>query len=856
MTDPAAWSDGQRLALDQLQALADGEGGLEVLRVDYRRADRRLGILLSIPLDGQEPGPGIPLRQRETFLLIVREDFPFAPPTVQVRHRRWAGTPHVQWGYQLCLYAAPSTEWAPSDGMRGLIERLLLWLERAAAGTLSADGVPLHPPVAYSSATAGSLVVRADLGDRVPWRSPSADRPALLIALCTQDSRDTERLDVIDWMDAADYRNRALAGRPPTGPNGRHLVAAVAVVLTGDIGFEFPHKGADLLSGLEEQGLPRDGLLALMAAVAYGNILVAKRRGVSAPAEGQEWPHGPGGVPQLVIVGTPSREVVPGERVAHLVAWRIEGLTGKLTGRLGKLLSTPHKANEVRDRLQQLGLDWLDADPVRWARVFEDRPETTRRRDAASAATWVRGKRVLVLGCGALGAPVAEAVVRAGAGEVTVIDNGVVTPGILVRQPYTDRDIGRPKALVLAERLGLIHPGCRLSGSNQDAVGYVSRLGGGVDDRFDLIIDATADAAVRSALERRRATIPGRWPALLTLLVGHRARRGVIAVSRAGASGGGDDVLRRFGIAARVTHAASLADVATDLYPPTARTDVFLPEPGCSAPTFTGSHVEATALAAALLSAGLDALSGRLPGAPSLPMAVAAIRLEPTDDDAGGATGTTWVGWPADCVEPTVDGTFQVRISQAALGTIRAEVRRGARLRGPDVETGGMLLGQIDEAAGVVYVDVATPPTPDSLCSAVHFRHGVDGSQDLVEHHTRTTGTITSLVGMWHTHPGGPTRPSPTDEAGMANLVTPALGGPPRCLMLIVGGHGPAWARWRDGADHTPPPQLYLRVVARAEASRPPPPQPPMPPGEYFRAGDPAALPEVPWWRRWLDGRR
>ncbi|TQN44072.1 integrative and conjugative element protein (TIGR02256 family) [Blastococcus colisei] len=860
MTDPAAWSDGQRLALEQLQALAAGHGGPEVLRVTYGRASRQLEILLSIPLDGREPGPGIHLRQRETFLLIVRDDFPFAPPIVQVRHRRWAGTPHVQWGYQLCLYAAPSTEWAPSDGMRGLVDRLLLWLERAAAATLDADGVPLHPPVAYTSGASGSLVVRADLGDRVPWRCPSTDGPALLVALCTQDSRNGERLDVINWMDASEYRKRVSAGGPPKGPNGRHLVAAAAVVLTGDIGFEYPHHGGDLLSGLEQQGLPREELLALMAGVAYGNVLVAKQRGVPTPPEGEEWPYGPGAVPQMVIVGTPSREVVPGERVAHLVAWRIDSLTGKLTGRLGKLMTTSRKRHDNRDRLNQLGLDWLDTDPVRWARVFEDRRETTRRRDAESSATWLGGQRVLVLGCGALGAPVAEAVVRAGGSDVTVIDNGVITPGILVRQPYMDRDIGRPKALVLAERLRLIYPGCypgyRVTGGSQNAVGYVSRLPAEGDDRFDLIIDATADAAVRSALERRRATTSGTWPALLTVLVGHRARRGVIAVSRAGASGGGDDVLRRLGIAARSTHATQLADVATDLYPSSPRTDVFLPEPGCSAPTFTGSHVESTALAAALLSAGLDALAGRLPGAPCLPMAAAAIRLEPTDDDAHGATGTTWVGWPEDCVQSTVDGAFQVRVSQTALGTIRAEVRRGARLRGPDIETGGMLLGQIDEAAGVVYIDDATPPTPDSLCSAVHFRHGIEGSQDLVEHYARTTGTITSFVGMWHTHPDGPAVPSRTDETGMANLVTSALGGPPRCLMLIVGGYDPAWTGWRDGADRTPPPQLYLRVVHRADSSGPPPQQPALPPGKYFRVRESIEPHEVPWWRRWLGGSR
>lgn len=855
MTNSAEWSDGQRLALQQLRALTGGDDELQVLDLTYGKSQRQLEISLSVPLDGREPGPGIPLRQRESFIVIIKDSFPFAPPTVLVRHRRWAGRPHVQWGRQLCLYAAPSIEWVPSDGMRGLVERLLLWLERASAGTLDADGVPLHPPVAYSSNTSGQLVVRADLGDRVPWRIQSPGGPSLLIALCIQNG---ERLDVIDWMAASEYWQQVAAGSPQKGPNGRHLVAAAAVVLTGHIGFEYPAKGADLLSGLAEQGLPEDQLLDLMGAVAYGNVLVSKQRGIPAPADGEQWPHGPGGVPQMVLVGTPSREVVPGERVAHLVAWRVDALSGRISDLIGDLMTKDsERYADLRQRAAEIGRDWLNEASVRWAHVFEDRAETTRRRDTDSAAAWLHDQRILILGCGALGAPVAEAVVRAGARDVQLIDNGIVTPGILVRQPYMDADIGRPKALVLAERLRRCRPGTRVAGSTRNAIGVASQLHSDGDEPFDLIIDTTADAGVRSALERRRTTTAIAWPAQLTLVVGHQARRGIVAVSRAGVAGGGYDVLRRLGITVRGgSHAGQLADVAADLYPRTPRSNAFLPEPGCSAPTFTGSHTEATALAAGLFSAGLDALAGRLPGTPSLPMAAAAVRLEPTEEDAQGRTGTTWVGWPDDYVGRCADGAFQVRISQTALATIRAEARRGARVRGPRVETGGMLLGEIDEAAGVVFVDVATPPTPDSLCGAVHFEHGIEGSQDLVNHHVHMTAGITSFAGMWHTHPGGPATPSPTDEAGMANLVTPVLGGPPRCLMLIAGGPEPAWSSWLRGADLTAPPQIYLRVVDQRDRGGTPPPQPCRPRGQYFRVGAPIGSAEVPWWRRWLGSHR
>ena len=131
---------------------------------------------------------------------------------------------------------------------------------------------------------------------------------------------------------------------------------------------------------------------------------------------------------------------------------------------------------------------------------MEARPEVTIRRDSGTPSAWLSGKRVLVLGCGALGAPSAEICVRAGAAEVTVADNGIVSPGILVRQPYQDADIGQYKATALAWRLNQIHADNRVSALPQDIV--VTVLTGEMNAaQFDLIIDATANAAVASRLE-------------------------------------------------------------------------------------------------------------------------------------------------------------------------------------------------------------------------------------------------------------------------------------------------------------------------------------------------------------------
>ena len=176
---------------------------------------------------------------------------------------------------------------------------------------------------------------------------------------------------------------------------------------------------------------------------------------------------------------------------------------------------------------------------------------------------------MLILGCGALGAPAAEICVRADAAEVTVADYGIVRPGILVRQPYEDADIGQYKAAVLARRLNQVHADERVSALPQDIITTIVTEQMPAS-QFDLIIDAAANATVTSRLEYCRSQSPANWPPVMTMIIGHDARRGIVALSRPGASGAGRDILRKLGLAAYGDQAARLADIARRLLPRTA----------------------------------------------------------------------------------------------------------------------------------------------------------------------------------------------------------------------------------------------------------------------------------------------
>ncbi|MBY8861223.1 ThiF family adenylyltransferase [Nocardia sp. CA2R105] len=810
------------LAARQLEDLAAAsDGAIEILATEKRIATTTFEV--SLDTHGlSRSGRGIRVLDRERFTLMVSSTFPFAPPSVSVHHRRWVGTPHVQWGTLLCLYAAPSVEWNPADGMRGLIERLTLWLERAAEGALDADGQPLHPPVAYASGTAGSVVIRPDFACMAPWSTPGSGRPtAMLFAWCR---RNGSRVDVEEWLTGEQAAARAVT-EAVRDERGQPFYLAPVIAISEEIGFEYPATAAVLARALDVAGISGDAFLEAVTAAAGFNLAMRTGARVDPSA------------PVLVLLATPSRGIGGSARLPHFAAWRFDDLDAKLLELLAEIdaSTSQYAGSETADRwlaLQEevatMAREWLEGAKTAWMTVFEERAEVTHRRDEATASNWLRGKRILILGCGALGAPIAEHCARAGAAAMTIADNGIVHPGILVRQPYDDTDIDQPKASALARRLRRIRPDLAV----EDAVGDVvaRHLTATADmSAFDLVIDATADTGVRAALETARARRRGDWPPVVTALFGHTSQRALVTVSLAGASGAAHDVLRRLAIdLGRGIHPA-WSDVADDFFRDPPRTELFLPEPGCSAPTFVGGAAQTGALASLVLTEAVQVLAAD--PATIAPMTVTALRLPDLGCTASNVVDR--LSWPNDVLATDHSTGIEVRIARRALAEMRAETRRGARLRGERVETGGMLLGAFDDATQTVIVDLATGPTPDSKLSEVHFTHGTAGSQQLLDNLRAQTGDRVGFLGMWHTHPFGPASPSSTDTAGMAYLTSPD-GTSRRSLMLILGGDSPDWNAWHD---HGTPPPLYVQVVDRRRPGLAAAIQPAPPPGRYFPGG-------------------
>lgn len=786
MTAPAGLLDGHRLAFEQLRALEEASGGAIQLLRTPDVTDGLWRPTLSVDCSGVERAPaGIRIRARERFVLTIDAEFPFTIPAVNVTHDRWADVPHVQWRRHLCLFGAPSIEWDPPDGMNLLIDRLTRWLEAAAKGELDPDDQPLHPPVAYAI-DPGVVVVRGDVGDLAPQvtgdrrdltqGTPSTGEARLAVGVAG--ARRGDRLDILEWMTLSEWLRR---WNEP-GANAEPRRACLAIFGTSEAAFEYPLSASEVIEVIGRLGVSRSTLLDAAAVVALTNFALRQQTPNSASTPSDRL---------HVLIGTPSRRSDDGSLRLHFVCWRLDEQASSLAEDLAFGGST----NEVLAAAAQRAIgaveEWIRTSSARWVRVLDDRSEVSTRRDAGTALAWLCGKRVAIFGAGALGGHVAEACARAGVEEVAVVDNDIVTPGVLVRQPFEDDDIGANKATALAARLNRIREGV-VSGypSSAEALFLASHES---PPNFDLVIDASADHALRCRIEQRRSNARRPWPPMLTMVIGHDAARGVVAMSAPSAPGGGRDLLRRLAVKARQEFTADLSDVADDLFPLEPRTRLFHPEPGCSAPTFVGSAAQVSALAGGMLDAGLRLAGEFYEGGPA--MAAAAVRI-PT---AGHGAAATTVGWQDDLVAHDRASGYQVRISADAAAAMRSEVRRGRRLRGMRVETGGPLLGQIDDAARCIWIDRASGPPPDSVLSEAFFDHGTIGVREFLDHHRSRTGGLTSYVGMWHSHPYGHAAPSTLDIQAMDDMVGPFAGAPRRALVLIVAGDAETWDSWVSG---------------------------------------------------------
>ena len=729
-------TSGQELALEQLREIeAASSGTLRIISSGTPESETdQYSLTVSVTCSGMpKAAGGLPLRGKERLVIGIPAGFPFQIPGVDASHTRWAAFPHVQWMRHLCLYQSPSTEWNPSDGMYGFVQRLDEWLRQGAMGQLDPIGEPLHPPVAYTSSS--QVVV------------PRVDAPAVGLETWFGFGHlnvvNESRVDVTGW---------SALGESDVPTN-----VAASILLSEPMPFEYPATINDLVSEMELRGVPRRSLLAVLGLAAVRNDE---------------------GSPLYVIVGTPMRGIQGTSRKQHLAAWHLDktiawGLRTAL-GRYGEY----EPLRQLGEEVEELVSNWMRVAEVAWCRVLEDRPEVTVRRDAGTPMEWFAGKSVALWGCGALGSHVAEHLVRGGVGRLVLHDNNIVKPGVIARQQFDEADIGRTKATALAERLRRVRPSLDVTSRSGNILN--GPLGG--DDwtgGADIVIDATASETVSAKLELKRRTAPCIRTPLVSLVIGHMADMGMVQSSLPGHSGGVADIARRAKI--ELCNKGIGSKFLDEFWPQQARRTAFQPEPGCSDPTFVGSSADVAALSGAMLNLAASDLAGM-----SGYSAFAHLLTLPRADAASGNRLSINLEWLPDIVIPDAHSGYETRIARTAWHEMEGWIARSRRLSGPADETGGLLFGQRDDVSKVVWVSEATGPPPDSEASPQLFLCGTEGTSEANnEKGSRTRGSV-RYVGMWHTHPDSVPEPSSTDLDTMQRLVVISDPAPSRSLLIIV----------------------------------------------------------------------
>lgn len=159
-----------------------------------------------------------------------------------------------------------------------------------------------------------------------------------------------------------------------------------------------------------------------------------------------------------------------------------------------------------------LGVTLPGVEPVNLTRVD---PAWCLTRDQAPASFSARqAKKVLVLGCGSLGSPLVELLARAGVGTLDIIDFEVFDGPNTARHVLGLKDTRRSKAAVLAERLKEDIPGIVVNGYYAKASTWVTTKC--KPGTYDLVVDCTAESAVRTLLTHWRKTAFGHSPIIHT----------------------------------------------------------------------------------------------------------------------------------------------------------------------------------------------------------------------------------------------------------------------------------------------------------------------------------------------------
>jgi hypothetical protein len=118
-----------------------------------------------------------------------------------------------------------------------------------------------------------------------------------------------------------------------------------------------------------------------------------------------------------------------------------------------------------------------------------------------------REKRVLLLGCGSLGSPVAELLARAGVGTIDIVDKETLESANCARHLLGASKIGQSKADLVGQRLTTLVPEVKINAHHATVTHWL--VGDSETGVYDLVVDCTGESTTRTLLSHYRDSLLG-----------------------------------------------------------------------------------------------------------------------------------------------------------------------------------------------------------------------------------------------------------------------------------------------------------------------------------------------------------
>ncbi|GJD33471.1 ThiF family adenylyltransferase [Methylobacterium aerolatum] len=695
-------------------------GGPEMLVVDVLTGAPQRPV---VPIEGVER-IGIAFGNEEAMPLVMmlREDFP------DTEHQQLIpeGFPSA-----MCIDDRPWDEarltWSPAE----LLQRIHLWFRRAARGELHDPHQPVDPFFGLSSlrvVVPSSVLSRTDDVELVGFKTTDDD-PNVIIVLP--------------------------AGSMPKGASGARILP---------VAYTVPPERMTRL-----RRAPRDlGALARVLADRGVDIIHDLRERVMRWAGSEAKDHARLNGTLALIVSMPV--VAPNGERPGLLDLRVF-ITLKSVGEIGVALGVllPDQDENAASGFVR-AIPSRDPDIMRLGECAVEMAQVHRAFDADLAATLAGrtgadARKVVMVGAGAIGAHVAESLVREGRYDWCIVDDDRLLPHNLARHTLRTLEIGQVKAAALADRLNSIFyptapgPVTRTIGCN------VLRPGSKADElrdafgKADIIIDASASVAASRHIAD--LDVSGRCT---SVFFNPSAEAAVVLVEPEDRSVTLRDLEAQY-------YRTVLASPALERHL-TATGERFAFTGACRAVTnrVPESRVALlSSLAAIGLSQALDSpkpFIGIWTLASDGGVSVTAPNIAPVQ--------RYWLmGW-----EITVDADAQ---------SIMARMREAVL----PAETGGSVIGVVDGSARKIHIVEPLPAPPDSKGSPTEFERGVEGLSDEVLRKMARVMDMVRYVGEWHSHPPHhPVNPSSTDIVQLCQTaIDTSLDSLPG-LSLIMGDDG------------------------------------------------------------------